>query len=631
MVRQDSTPARQRLAAILAADAAGYSRLMAADERGTIAALDGARAVFREQIESHQGRVVDMAGDSVLAVFETASGAVGAALAVQQRLDALAVAVPAEQRLRFRIGVHLGDVMEKADGTVYGDGVNIAARLEGLALPGGVTVSDAVHAAVRSRVAVRFEDLGAQQVKNITDPVRAYRVLARANSGAPAPGRGWLVSLTSPVFARRGLIVAGFIATSVVLGAAVWRLREAARGGGVAPITMSVAIGPISAPPNDVAAAQAAAALAQGLAGGISAFHRHVRVVSVAAGTPTRGHEAARDAGARYLVEGELNGVAPQRTLSLRLLETERGTQVWSGRSDLPDAAVGQPAPAAVRKVIERVAYAVGDAEVRRVLPKPVGQLDAMERVVRAYGLLSQGQSLQIAIEARGLLEEAQRLEPTLLPVLWMMSWPLGMQFDLDPYADRERYILEMDRFTMRAVTLDPDNWIGWAERADALMLLGRWNASLEASERVIRMDPHSARPYNNRAALLIHVGRPAEALPLTAKAAELDGSYSGATLLLACEAHLLLGATDQAIGHCERASGLDPNDFMPHAFLTAAYANAGSLPQARNALRAVLKTAPGHTIAQLRSKRPSDHPEYLRLAEQHWYDGLRRAGMTEQ
>src|SRR5689334_2870183 len=121
---------RQRLAAILAADAAGYSRLMAHDERATVAALDQARAVFRLEIESRGGRVIDMAGDSVLAIFETASGALAAAVAIQGALAAASDAVPEERRMRFRLGIHLGDVMEKRDRTVYGDGVNIAARLQ---------------------------------------------------------------------------------------------------------------------------------------------------------------------------------------------------------------------------------------------------------------------------------------------------------------------------------------------------------------------------------------------------------------------------------------------------------------------------------------------------------------------
>ena len=172
------TTVRQRLAAILAADVAGYSRLMGSDELATVAALDSARGIFREHIEAHQGHVIDMAGDSVLASFDTATGAVAAALAVQEDLVATVAAVPEDRQMRFRIGVHLGDVMEKTDGTVYGDGVNIAARLEGLAEPGGITVSDAVQGAVQGRVNATFADQGEQQVKNILHTVHAYRLVS---------------------------------------------------------------------------------------------------------------------------------------------------------------------------------------------------------------------------------------------------------------------------------------------------------------------------------------------------------------------------------------------------------------------------------------------------------------------
>src|SRR5574342_629580 len=171
------TTVRQRLAAILAADVAGYSRLMAGDERATLAALHSARGIFKEHIAAHQGHLIDMAVDSVLAVFDTATGAVAAALGVQESLVATMAAVPEDRQMRFRVGVHLGDVMEKADGTVYGDGVNIAARLEGLAEPGGIMVSDAVHGAVQGRVSATFADQGEQQVKNILHTVHAYRVV----------------------------------------------------------------------------------------------------------------------------------------------------------------------------------------------------------------------------------------------------------------------------------------------------------------------------------------------------------------------------------------------------------------------------------------------------------------------
>ena len=170
------TDLKQRLVAILAADAAGYSRLMSLAECGTVAALDVARSVFRAQTEANQGRVVDTAGDSVLAVFETAAGALNAALGIQAQLTEPHKDTPVERRMQFRIGIHSGDVMEKDDGSVYGDGVNIAARLQALAEPGQITVSDAIHGAVRGKVSATFVDQGEQQVKNIEHPVRAYRV-----------------------------------------------------------------------------------------------------------------------------------------------------------------------------------------------------------------------------------------------------------------------------------------------------------------------------------------------------------------------------------------------------------------------------------------------------------------------
>ena len=177
----NGTGHKQRLAAILAADAAGFSRLMASDDRATVAALDAARDVFRTKIEAHHGQVIDMAGDSVLAVFQTAAGAVAAAIEVHQELGrAVEAATTPDRQMRFRIGVHLGDVIEKADGSVYGDGVNIAARLQALAEPGGVTVSDAVRGAVRGRVVAEVGDQGEQHVKHIDHPVRAFRVGSRS-------------------------------------------------------------------------------------------------------------------------------------------------------------------------------------------------------------------------------------------------------------------------------------------------------------------------------------------------------------------------------------------------------------------------------------------------------------------
>ena len=202
---------KQRLAAILAADVAGYSRLMGEDEPATIAALRGHRERFRRHIEANDGRVVDMAGDSVLAVFDSTAGAVAAAMAAQTALSESNEALPAERQMHFRIGVNIGDIREADDGTVYGDGVNVAARLEALAEPGGVCVSDKVHAEVHGKLERSFADLGEHEVKNIAEPVRAYGLLAE---GETTPKRRGSRKVAAPVLAGAAAIVAIAIVTS---------------------------------------------------------------------------------------------------------------------------------------------------------------------------------------------------------------------------------------------------------------------------------------------------------------------------------------------------------------------------------------------------------------------------------
>ena len=179
----------ERLAAILAADAAGYSRLMRTDERRTVATLDEYRGVFRDAIAQHGGRVVDMAGDSVLAVFASVGGAVASAIEIQASLAQRNATRAPDHAMEFRIGINLGDILEKSDGSIYGDGVNVAARLESLAVPGGINVSGSVYDSVRPKISAAFEFIGEQALKNITNPVSVYRLLPAADEPGTATPR----------------------------------------------------------------------------------------------------------------------------------------------------------------------------------------------------------------------------------------------------------------------------------------------------------------------------------------------------------------------------------------------------------------------------------------------------------
>ena len=308
----NTTGLKHRLSAIVAADAAGFVRLMAADDKGTVAALDAARAVFRRQIDDHQGRVIDTAGDSVLSVFETAGGAVAAALAVQEELAEMMAEVPEQRRMRFRIGIHLGDVIEKADGSVYGDGVNIAARLQAVSEPGGITVSDSIRTAVKGKHAIGFEDLGHQLVRNIEDPVRAWRVHP---GGAAAFGSS---SMSAPLSLLRD--------QESTSGSAPLRLPE----------RPSIAVLPFTNLGGDAEQEYFADGLVEEIITELSRFRRLFVIARNTSfsykGKSVDATRVARELGVDFLLEGSVRKAGNRVRISAQVIDGQTGHHVWAER-----------------------------------------------------------------------------------------------------------------------------------------------------------------------------------------------------------------------------------------------------------------------------------------------------------
>jgi tetratricopeptide (TPR) repeat protein len=216
------------------------------------------------------------------------------------------------------------------------------------------------------------------------------------------------------------------------------------------------------------------------------------------------------------------------------------------------------------------------------------------------------------------------------VPALVLRAALINNEGDVDPNADRDRIAREQDRYTARAVQLDSTDPAAWAWRARALEYLGRWNAALEANANAIKLEPYEARWYSDRASLMMESGRPAEALALAERALALDPANAYVPLSTACEARLLAGQIELAIATCEKASGLS-NHWYVHLLLAAAYADHGDMAKAASAKAEVLRTVPRLTIAQLRAWLPPDDPEYQKLVEHYWYEGLRKAGFPEQ
>jgi len=488
----------------LAADVVGYSRLMADDETATIAALDAARAVFTEHITANQGRVVDTAGDSVLAIFETTAGAVEAAMAVQAALADSATDVPEARRMHFRIGVHLGDIHEKADGTIYGDGVNIAARLEGLAAPGTAAVSDAVQATIRGRVAYDFADLGEHTVKNIEHPVRAFRVLAEGET-APVTRKWpnhWGPASLLPFAVVLLVVLVIFWPDTEPAPPPEVATQEAEEGLPPIPSGPSIAVLPFDNLGGDPEQEYFADGLAEDILTRLAAFP-DLKVISRNSSFQYKGEavdvrEVGRDLGAGFVLEGSVRRDATSIRVSAQLLDANDGAHVWQQTYDRDLSAAG--IFAIQDEITEQVASALGGptgaitaTRIRR-LQSGTDDLKSYECVLLAQHYNGIG-TAEAHLAARTCLVEAVAREPDYVEGL---AW-LGLMYQTEIWSGfnpRETGPASLDAsfdVLNRALRLDPDHQLARKALAVAYFYGRNVEQFREEARKAVALNPNDA------------------------------------------------------------------------------------------------------------------------------------------
>jgi DNA-binding winged helix-turn-helix (wHTH) protein/tetratricopeptide (TPR) repeat protein len=400
-----------------------------------------------------------------------------------------------------------------------------------------------------------------------------------------------------------------------------------------ASAAMSVGVMPIVARSGDAATTQRAESLTRDLTSMLTRVNPMIRALPAQSALAMA--ECGRDAVAkmlnvRYLLEGELRAGGDAAIVSLRLINGATSEQIWSENVSLLDVDTPRGQMRAVRVAAGNLYRSLSDAEIRRVVAEH-DDTTAMDYLLRAIGLRrTEPKTLHQVHEQQILCEEALRRDPNLVPALNFLSVTLETELARDNRADRDRLVQRMDELTSRAVSLDVAGPLTWSIRADVLMLKGQWDASIQAGVQSIRLDPDSNERLSDQAWRLTLSGRPEQALGLIDKKTPL----SFGELRTACHAHILLGQYEQAVAAGERAKGLGvgdwANDVWIAAGLAAAYAYCGDTATAAAAKSDVLRQIPGLTIAGIRAKRFSASPDYLRLAEEHWYSGLRKAGFTE-
>lgn len=584
---------KQRLVAILAADAAGYSRLMSLDEHTTVAALDAARTVFRQQIEARQGRVVDLAGDSVLAVFDSAAGAVAAALAAQAELAASTADTPEERRMAFRIGVHLGDVIEKPDGTVYGDGVNIAARLQALAEAGGIAVSESIRSAVKGKVDAVFNDLGEQAVKNIADPVRAYAVVSAATALAAATG----IDIAAPV--------AGF--------------------GGRPAIAVLPFVNLSGDPDQEY--------FADGLAEDILtrlALWRWLPVIARNSSFGFKGRAAdvkavGRALGARYVLEGSVRKAGQRVRVTGQLIDAETGHHLWAERYDRALEDLFAIQDELTDGIVGALEAAIGRAECERAHRKTPGSLDAWETYMRGWWHASRITREDFAI-AEPLFRRAAQLDPEFaLPHIGFgfIRFYEGYLHWTDKPAQAFAAALSCAR---TALALDPLD--SWAHTAVALVLAftGKHDESLASSRRAIELNPSSPHAYVGIWVAHTFRGEPEPGIRAVEAAIRLSPSdrYLHLWLSALSALHYLARNYAKAAEAARLSVQGAPKFPIGWRNLANALGQLGRLDEAREALVQALALSPAFASEQGIRASTGFRDESV---FQHYLEGLRKAG----
>ena len=567
-MRVSETETRQRLAAILMADVAGYSRLMSCDERGTVAALDSARAVFRTTIDAHRGRVIDMAGDSVLAVFETASGAVVSALAIQAELARLSSDVAADCRMQFRIGIHLGDVMEKADGSVYGDGVNIAARLEGIAEPGGVTVSDAVQCAVRQRLDASFDDIGEQRVKNIAAPVRAYRV----RELAPGAGR------------------AGASAAAASARAAPKRDRVD---------KPSIAVLPFDNMSGDPEQDFFADGITEDIITELSRF-RELFVISRNSsfkfkGKPVEVQKFAQELGVQYVVEGSVRKAGRRVRITVQLIDAETDRHLWAERydRDLEDifAIQDEVTTSIVATLPGRVEAAARDRAARLT----TDNMAAYECVLTGK-VLHHRANREDNAKAQRLLERAIELDPSYAHAHAWKACALGQTWVYNWCENRPETQVRIMEALQTALALDDNDCDVHRILAAINVIQDRHDQAVYHQRRALSLNPNDDLVVVQQGEILTWLGQPEEGIEWIKKAMRLNPYHPErfwSHLGRACFAARRYGEAVEAL-KC-----ISTPDALVRAGLAACHARLGAAEAAEEERLATLALAPSFTIAE--------------------------------
>ncbi len=623
----------RKLTAILSADVAGYSRLMAEDEAATVKTLETYRGIMSTLIIQHRGRVIDSPGDNLLAEFMSVVDAVQCAVAVQKEFQARNAELPENRRMEFRIGINLGDVIEEGD-RIYGDGVNIAARLEALANPGGICVSKTAFDHIESKLPLGYEYLGEQEVKNIPKSVGVYRVVMEPRV---TDVRKTVEEKSAPA-RRKAILAAAVVVLILALAMWVWRFHmrpapppiETAIVEKMAyplPDKPSIAVLPFVNMSEDRGQEYFSDGITEEI---ITALSKVPGLFVIARnstfaykGKPVKVQDAARELGVRYILEGSVRKSGDRIRITAQLVDAITGKHLWAERydRDLKDIFAVQDDIA--KRIIIALQVKLTDGEQARFSGKGTDNLDTYLKTLQAreefYRMNRQG-----SMRARELAKEAIELDPAYATPYVILALTHMMDFWFKFTESPNESIRLADEAVQKALVLDRSDPGVYVGLCMLYIMQRKHDKAIEAGERAVALSPSGASAYSSLGTALHYAGRHKDAIVFLKKAVSLNPFPPSIYLRNLGTAYRMSGQYEKAIAEYRKSLQKNPDDLFTHLGLAICYASLGHEEEARAEGAEVLRIHPGFSLEHFAKTLPYKNQSDIDYA----VASLRKAGL---
>jgi adenylate cyclase len=636
----------RKLAAILSADVKDYSRLTGADEVGTVRTLHAYRETTDSCIAQHYGRIVNTAGDSVLAEFASAVDAVQCAVEIQYALKAKNAELPPERKMEFRIGINVGDVVVEGE-QLYGDGVNVAARLQALADVGGIFISGTVYDQIETKLALNYEGLGEQAVKNIAKPVRVWRVVmdeaaaalaatqAALRQASPEPHGGGTAH-RAPITWPKGAVVlmSLLLLVGIIISVQYLFFRPPPPSANIPPEQPSalslpdkpsILVLPFTNMSNDPEQEYFSDGITEDITADLSKISSLFVISRNSAftykGKAVKLPEVSRELGVRYVLEGSVRKAGDQVRLTAQLIDATQDQHLWSERYDRPLQDIFALQDEIRQRIVFALTVKLTPEEQARFKTAPTNNLEAYDYYLRGWQLASRN-TKETNVQARQMFEKALELDPqyagayTGLGFTYWLEW--FSQWSADP-----QNLARAEEMLQKATALDESLPRAHAALGMVKLLQKQYAQATAEMERALALDPSFAQGYANLSHVLIAVGRPEEAVEAAKKAVRLDPRQFQHLNPLGW-AYVITGQYEEAIPVLKKVLTYNPTLWVAYGGLAVSYSELGREEEARAAGAEMLRIVPQFSVEKWKPMAPYKDPAVTeRLAA-----AIRKAGL---